>query len=273
MYRLAGVLLSYRQKVQAPAGGRSENGAPPPALRALRVRPSIGVVAHRTRIKICGICRVEDAAAAAAAGADAVGLIFHPPAPRNLSLDRARDILAELPAFVTPVGVFANAQPSVLIDTVRELHLRHIQLNGDETPEYVAGLRPFTVVKAIRVEPERFAENLLLWARAILAMRLTNLKGLVLETPGTKQAGGTGIANDWVTVKHHRAAGSFDGLPPVIAAGGLTPETVGGVVRDVRPFAVDVSSGVEESLGKKSSAKIAAFVVAVREADQPAPRL
>ena len=89
----------------------------------------------------------------------------------------------------------------------------------------------------------------------------------MLETAGTGQAGGTGVPNDWRTVREHQSRGGFDGLPPVIAAGGLTPETAGAVVRDVRPWAVDVSSGVEESLGKKSPERIAAFVAAVRDAD------
>jgi phosphoribosylanthranilate isomerase len=231
---------------------------------------SIVAVTHRTRIKICGICRPEDGAAAARAGADAVGIVFHPTAPRNVPLDRAREILAALPAFVTPVGLFVNATPSALQETVRELHLRHIQLHGDESPEYVAGLRPFAVIKAIRVDPEQFGQTLARWREAIQALGLTNLKGIVLETAGTGHAGGTGIANDWRTVREHQANGGFTGLPPVIAAGGLTPETVGAVVRDVRPFAADVSSGVEESRGKKSPEKIAAFVAAVRRADEQA---
>jgi phosphoribosylanthranilate isomerase len=224
-------------------------------------------VAHRTRIKICGVCRPEDAAAAARAGADAVGIVFHPPAPRNVSIDRAREILAALPAFVTPVGLFVNAKPSFLAETVRELGLRHIQLHGDETPEYVAGLRPYAVIKAVRVDPENFGQTLARWREAIATLGLTNLKGIVLETAGTGHAGGTGVANDWRTVREHQASGGFTGLPPMIAAGGLTPETVGAAVRDVRPFAVDVSSGVEEALGRKSPDKIAAFVAAVRQAD------
>lgn len=224
-------------------------------------------VAHRTRIKICGVCRVEDALAAARAGADAVGMVFHPPSPRYVSAERAREILAALPAFVTPVGLFVDGAPQDLLHTVRELHLRHVQLHGDETAEYVAHLRAFAVIKAIRVDPNRFGETLKSWRHAIARLQLTNLKGFVLETAGTGRAGGTGVANDWQTVREHQAAGEFDGLPPLIAAGGLRPETVAHVVRTVRPFAVDVSSGVEESLGKKSPEKIAAFVAEVRRAD------
>ena len=220
----------------------------------------------RTRIKICGVRRPEDALAAARAGADAIGLVFHAAAPRNISVEQARQILDVLPAFVTPVGVFANPDREFLRDVVGRLHLRHVQLNGEEAPEYVADLKQLAVIKAVRVDA-RFAQALDKWREATRTPGLTNLKGLVLETAGTGQAGGSGVANDWAAVRRHQSAGAFDRLPPVIAAGGLTPQTVETVVRDVRPWAVDVSSGVEESLGKKSPEKIAAFVDAVRRAD------
>ena len=222
---------------------------------------------RRTRIKICGIRRREDAHAAALAGADAVGLVFHPSAPRNISVDVASGILAALPPFVTPVGLFVNAEVAVVRRTVEQLHLRHVQLHGDEPAEYVAELRHLAVIKAVRVEPGRLSQTLAGWRDAAASLRLSNLKGLILETAGTGQPGGTGKANDWTTVREHQARGSFDGLPGIVAAGGLTPETVGDVVRAVRPWAVDVSSGVEESLGKKSAEKIEAFVEAVRRAD------
>ena len=224
-------------------------------------------VRSRTRIKICGVRTANDALAAAQAGADAIGLVFHTAAPRHVSIERAREVLAVLPAFVTPVGLFVDAEPATLRRTVEQVHLRHVQLHGDEPPEYVAELQHLAVIKSVRVDPARFAETLDLWRRAVASFRLTNLNGLVLETAGTQQAGGTGVPNDWATVREHQAHGTFDGLPPIIAAGGLTPQTVAAVVRDVRPWAVDVSSGVEESPGKKSAAKVAAFVEAVRGAD------
>jgi phosphoribosylanthranilate isomerase len=222
---------------------------------------------RRTRIKICGIGRPEDAAAAAAAGADAIGLVFHPPAPRYVSLDRAREIMAALPAFVTPVGLFVNVDAGFIRDTAGALGLRHVQLNGDESPEFVAALAPLVAIKALRVERDTFGRTLGEWREGVKSLPLTNLKGVVLETAGTGRAGGTGVANDWETVRHHIKSGDFAGLPPVIAAGGLTPETVGAVVRDIRPWAVDVSSGVEESLGRKSVERIRSFVAAVRAAD------
>ena len=224
-------------------------------------------VVHRTRVKICGVCRPADAALAARAGADAIGMVFHPPSPRNVSVDTAREILGALPPFVTPVGLFVDAPVETVLGTARELGLRHVQLHGRETPEQVKALAPLIVVKAVCVERERFGETLRTWGRAIGSLGLTNLAGFVLETAGTGQPGGTGVANDWDAVRAAQAAGEFDGLPAVIAAGGLTPESVGAVVRDVRPYAVDVSSGVEESRGRKSAERVAAFVRAVREAD------
>src|SRR5437762_3177128 len=171
-----------------------------------------GAVVQRTRIKICGMRRPEDALAAARAGADAIGLVFDPAAPRAVSVLQAADVLAVLPALVTPVGIFVNADPASLRDTVQQLHLRHVQLNGDETPEYVAQLWELDVIKAVRVDAARFADALDAWRRAVAATRLTNLKGLVLETAGTKRPGGTGMPNDWATVREQQARGGFDRL-------------------------------------------------------------
>lgn len=222
---------------------------------------------HRTRIKICGVCRLEDALLAARAGADAIGIVFHEPSPRNVALERAREIVAALPPFVTAVGLFVDAPVDTVLATARRLGLRHVQLHGHEPPEMVKALEPLTVIKAIPVERERFTETLTNWRDAIASLALTNLAGLVLETAGAGQAGGTGVANDWDTVRWARAAGSLEGLPPIIAAGGLTPESVGDVVRAVRPYAVDVSTGVEAVRGVKSPERVEAFVAAVREAD------
>ena len=221
---------------------------------------------QRTRIKICGVRRPEDASAAARAGADAIGLVFHPPAPRNVSVEQARPILSALPAFVTPVALFVDADPAFVRHVVGELHLRHVQLHGHESPHYVSQFPQLAVIKALRVDPAGFSAALRLWREAGRA-GIPQLKGIVLETPGTAQPGGTGVPNDWSAVREHQARGEFEGLPPVIAAGGLTPETVGPVVRGLRPFAVDVSSGVEEARGVKSPARIDAFVAAVRAAD------
>lgn len=222
---------------------------------------------HHTRIKICGVCRPQDAALAARAGADAIGIVFHPPAPRNVPIERAREILAALPPFVSAVGLFVDASVETVLGTARELGLRHVQLHGHEPPEMIRALQPLSVIKAVRVERASFSRALDGWRDAIRSHGLTNLAGLVLETAGTGQAGGTGVANDWDAVAAAQPAGGFEGLPALIAAGGLTPDSVAAVTRAVRPYAVDVSSGVEESKGRKSAERVAAFMAAVRAAD------
>ena len=222
---------------------------------------------RRTRIKICGICRPEDALFAAELGADAIGMVFHAPSPRSVSLDQARAILDVLPPFITPVALFVDAPPETILHTAQTLGLRTIQLHGDEAPELVAALKPLTVLKAVCVEKKDFPQRLAAWRRAIDVYELNNLSGLLLETANTSVAGGAGIPNDWQTIREAQSAHLFDGLPPLIAAGGLTPESVGDVVRVLRPYAVDVSSGVEEVRRQKSRTKIEAFVAAVRDAD------
>lgn len=216
-------------------------------------------------MKICGVGYVEDAVAAARAGADAIGMVFHPSAKRHVSVERAGEILAALPPFVTPVGLFVDADAERVREVARTLGLRHIQLHGTESPELVAELKEFTILKAIRVDPKAFASELDSWRRAIAKLKLTHLQGFVLETAGT--VGGTGKANDWEIIDRHRQRGDFIGLPYLIAAGGLTPETVGDVVRRIHPWAVDVSSGVEGSPGKKSPERIEAFIRQVRSAE------
>lgn len=214
----------------------------------------------RTRIKICGITRAEDALAAARAGADAIGLVFYNPAPRSVTLEAAREILSVLPPFVTPVGLFVDAAADEILQTTAELGLGHVQLHGHERPEIVERLRGRAVLKAVRVTKELSTE-LARWRG------VTGLRGLVLETAGTQAAGGTGVENDWGMIREMQDAGTFAGLPPMIAAGGLRPENVARVVRDLRPWAVDVSSGVELVRGQKSPELIQRFVREVREAE------
>ncbi|MGH7214875.1 MAG: phosphoribosylanthranilate isomerase [Tepidisphaeraceae bacterium] len=218
----------------------------------------------RTRIKFCGVTCTDDALLAARAGADAIGLVFYPKAKRRVSTDDAAKILEVLPPFVTPVGLFVDAAPGMVLKTARLLGLRHVQLHGHETPETVAQLAPLCVIKAVRVEKDRLCEELDRWRDALHRLRLSHLRGFVLETGNTKEAGGTGVENDWATVKAFQDRGAFDGLPYLITAGGLTPQNVGDVVRTIRPWAVDVSTGVEGSPGRKSAEKLEAFARAVR---------
>ena len=217
----------------------------------------------RTRIKICGISRPQDAAAAVAAGADAVGMVFVPSAVRNCPADIARQIVDGIPAFVTPVGLFVDAPVAAIREMARALRLSTLQLHGQESPQTVAELAEFSVLKVIHVEAGTLDATLTKWrdARAGVA----NLRGIVLETAGT--SGGSGQENDWEAIRLAKERGSFEGLPPIILAGGLHPGNVADVVRMLRPWAVDVSSGVEAVKGEKSPEYMGEFVAAVRSAD------
>jgi phosphoribosylanthranilate isomerase len=216
----------------------------------------------RTRIKICGITRVQDALAAAEAGADAIGMVFYPRARRCISVETAREILRGLPAFVTPVGLFVDQEPDEIRRITGQLHLRHIQLHGHEEPAAVAALREYTVLKAIKAARDTLRAELDFWRESIESLDLAHLRAFVMETAGTPIPGGTGVENDWDAIVDAQRAGAFEGLPPIIAAGGLRPENVGEVIRRIAPYAVDVSSGVEESFGQKSPSKIRGFVEA-----------
>jgi phosphoribosylanthranilate isomerase len=221
----------------------------------------------RTRIKFCGITRLEDAMIAANAGGNAIGMIFHEPSPRHIDPDVAYRIVTALPPFVTPVGVFVDEDAETIVELAADLGLHTVQLNGDESPAMIRDLEGLSVIKAIHVDAETIESDLDEWRNAILEFELDNLSGFVLEPARTGQPGGSGVANDWETVRRQQERGNFEDLPPLVAAGGLTPETVADVVRKIRPWAVDVSSGVEQSRGVKSAEKILAFVEAVRAAD------
>jgi len=220
----------------------------------------------RTRIKFCGVMRPEDALLACRYGADAIGMILYPKARRYISPEVARSIVRALPPFVTPVGVFVDESVEMVRDLALSIGLHTLQLHGNETPEAIAGLSDFAILKSIRVRRESFIATLQSWRDAICAHDLTNLHGLVLETSGTGQSGGAGVANDWSTIAQSKTAGLWNDLPKMIAAGGLSPENVGEVVQSIQPYAVDVSSGVEAEFGKKSEEKIREFVAAVRKA-------
>jgi phosphoribosylanthranilate isomerase len=220
----------------------------------------------RTRIKICGLCRPQDAAAAAQAGADAIGLVFAPNAARCVSLDLAREIIAALPPFVMPIGLFVDATAAAIRQTMQSVPLAAIQLHGHESPQLVADLPPTPGLKALHLSAGD-AALLHQWRQSIADLRLTNLIALLLETPAAPAPGGTGLSNDWQALHALRQSGNFQSLPPLIAAGGLTPHNVTDVVRLLRPYAVDVSTGVESAHRQKSPEKIAAFIQAVRTAD------
>ncbi|CAN4271648.1 TrpF Phosphoribosylanthranilate isomerase [Methylophilaceae bacterium] len=208
----------------------------------------------RTRVKICGITRVEDALAAVAAGADAIGLVFYEHSARNVSVAQAAAISRELPAFVNAVGLFVDATPDFIRSVLAAVHLDTLQFHGDETPEQCAayGL-PF--IKAIRVKPET---NLLQCANDFSAA-----KALLLDTYTEGQAGGTGHAFDWNLIPTCMTTDRSVKTPALILAGGLNDANVALAIGQVRPYAVDVSGGVESAKGIKDQAKIARFMHAV----------
>lgn len=208
------------------------------------------------RIKICGITRVQDAVFAAEAGADAIGLIFAP-SPRRVEISQAREITRALPPFVSTVGVFVNAMAKTIIETAEDVGLGEIQLHGDETPRFISKLKGLRVIKALRVRDRAFVE-------LMQAFRDCGVGGILLDAFSEEARGGSGKRFDWDLVGGARKAGAFDDAPPIILAGGLTPQNVRTGVRRIKPWGVDVSSGVEDEPGVKSADKITQFIAAVR---------
>lgn len=198
-------------------------------------------------------------------GADAVGMIFHPPSRRNISIDRGREIIGAIGPFVTPVGVFVDAATEKIASVASALGLHVVQLHGHEPAKQAAELSKLglRVIKALRVD-DLLEGELEAW-RTEMARVGPVLAGIVLETGSTAQSGGSGVPNDFRAIRRHQQAGHFASLPPMIVAGGLSPETVEEVVRTLQPWGVDVSSGVEGSYGIKSPGKVEAFVRGVRK--------
>lgn len=207
--------------------------------------------AYMTRTKICGITRVEDALAAAHSGADAIGLVFHEKSPRYVTLQQAARLAAALPPFVTVAGLFVDVSADYVHAVLEEVPLDVLQFHGEETPDFCASFsRPY--IKAIRV---REGVDLVQCASAY-----ASAQGLLLDAWVKDVPGGTGHSFDWGLIPH--------GLPlPVILSGGLNPGNVAAGIRAVRPYAVDVSSGVEAQKGIKDAAKIAAFIKEVKDID------
>lgn len=204
----------------------------------------------RTRVKICGITRKQDIEATVSAGADAVGLVFYPPSPRYVDLGRAAELARRVPPFVTRVGLFVDADPVAVEETLAAAQIDLLQFHGDEAPDYCERFgRPY--LKVARMRP---GFDLLEFARAY-----PSAQGLLLDAC-VEGFGGAGQTFDWSLVPRD--------LPlPVVLAGGLTPDNVGSAIRQLRPWGVDVSSGVEVAKGIKDAAKIAAFMAAVKNAD------
>lgn len=198
----------------------------------------------RTRAKICGITRDDDALAAAKHGADAVGFVFHEPSPRCIDIDTAISIARKLPPFVAIVGLFVNAGPENIEGVLSRLHLDCLQFHGSESPEECSRYG-MTYIKSVAMR-----EDVDL---ASVAARYEDAAGLLLDTYVPGVDGGSGKTFDWTRIPR-------DIDLPLILAGGLNPENVGAAIRQVQPYAVDVSSGVETSKGIKDAARIVAFL-------------
>ncbi len=217
---------------------------------------------HRTRIKLCGLTRPEDVRQAVAAGADAIGLVFYPPSPRYVSAAAAAGLAQALPPMVSSVGLFVNASLTEVSEVLRHVPLSMLQFHGDETPAQCREIaeavqRPF--MRALRVRPDTTSANLL---ESDTAYRTASqlFSGLLLDT-WSDAYGGTGKVFDWSLIPAEIAH-------QAVLSGGLNVQNVTDAVRQVRPFAVDVSSGIESAKGIKDATLMRAFVSAVRAADE-----
>jgi phosphoribosylanthranilate isomerase len=216
---------------------------------------------HRTRIKICGITRDEDLRSAVEQGADALGFVFYPKSPRYVTPQQAARLASSMPPYVSSVALFVNPTLEQVQEVVRVAPVSLIQFHGDETPGQCAQIagavaRPF--VRAFRVKPDTGASDLL---ECELAYRAASpwFSGLLLDTY-VDAYGGAGKVFDWSLIPKELA-------PRVVLSGGLSVQNATEAVARVRPYAVDISSGVEQSKGIKDARKIAAFIAAVRAAD------
>jgi phosphoribosylanthranilate isomerase len=211
----------------------------------------------RTRIKVCGITNIEDAKTAIRAGADALGFIFVESSPRYVSPEKAKEIVAQLPPFIHFVGVFVDSDPIEVEEIIDYCGLSYVQLHGREDAEYCSKLShlatPCRIIKAFRVGPGTLAQDFKPYEDCV--------KGFLLDTFVEGQEGGTGKSFDWSMIE------LLSLQLPVILAGGLTPENAADAVRAVRPFAIDINSGVEDEPGRKNYEKLQSLVKRVAAAD------
>ncbi|WP_372971269.1 phosphoribosylanthranilate isomerase [Marinobacter sp.] len=206
----------------------------------------------RTRVKICGVTRKQDAVAAAWAGADAIGFVFYEPSPRYVTPDAARDLVNALPAFVSATGLFVNPEAQFVESVLSQVPLDLLQFHGDETPEFCDsfGMR---WIKAVRVRQSSDIAD---------AFRdYCHASGLLVDAWDPDKYGGTGQAFNWSLIPESRPL-------PLILAGGLASDNVSRAVAQVRPWAVDVSGGVERSKGIKDVEKITDFINEVHRVDE-----
>ena len=208
----------------------------------------------RTRVKICGITRPEDGVIAAELGADAIGLVFYPPSPRFVGPETAQRIVAALPPFVAVVGLFMNAEPATVQTVLTEVPLRLLQFHGNEGPEECAAFG-LPYLKAVPMGAGAEVPD--------YEQRFAGAAGLLLDSHGGQKMGGTGQGFDWTRIPAQRQK-------PLILAGGLHPGNITQAIRQVRPYAVDVSSGVESAKGVKDAKLMRAFLQGVYHSESHA---
>ncbi|MBS0307849.1 MAG: phosphoribosylanthranilate isomerase [Proteobacteria bacterium] len=218
-------------------------------------------MSHRTRIKICGLTRPQDVEAAVTAGADALGFVFYDKSQRYVTPQQARSLILAMPPFISSVGLFVNATADEVTSVLEQAPLSLLQFHGDETAEQCAAIatqvcRPF--MRAVRVKPDMTPTDLIKCEQDYRAAS-TWFSGLLLDA-FVDGYGGGGKVFDWSLIPKELA-------PRLVLSGGLNAQNATEAVRAVRPWAVDVSSGVEADKGIKDAAKIRAFIEAVRQAD------
>ena len=204
-----------------------------------------------TFIKICGITNLNDALAAVAAGADALGFNFYKPSPRYITPQHAREIIEQLPDSVLTVGVFVNEEsPEAVRNIANEARIRALQLHGDESPDYCRELASdHFVIKTFAV-----SDNF-----DVQAPNAYEVEAIMLDTKHNRLRGGTGRVFDWSVARHAAAT-----LPKLFLAGGLSPENIENAIKTVQPFAVDACSALEDKPGKKNHERMRVFVNTVR---------
>ncbi|MDQ7980716.1 phosphoribosylanthranilate isomerase [Paraburkholderia sp. SARCC-3016] len=236
--------------------------SPPAQAGTAEAPPATGATAtvpHRTRIKLCGLSKPSDVDCAVDLGADAIGLVFYPPSPRALSVAQAVELTRNVPPFLSVVGLFVNATPDWVRDVVCDVPLSLLQFHGDETPdqcEALASVAGLPWLRALRIEPDTRPDDLVK-----SALNYSAASGLLFDTH-VEGYGGGGKVFDWSLIPAELARRA-------VLSGGLNAQNVGEAIRRVRPYAVDVSSGIEVpgAKGVKDHARMAAFVHAVRQAD------
>ena len=205
------------------------------------------MVIQMTKVKICGFTNAENARDAAIAGVDAIGLVFYNKSPRNVDIQRAREIVSALPPFVNRVGLFVNANPSFIDEVLCEVPLDTLQFHGDEVVgDCTQYQMPF--IKSLRVTPKTNVVQ--------LADNFSEASALLLDSHNPNSYGGTGEVFDWMLARVNIDS-------PIILAGGLNSENVSDAISQVNPYAVDASSGVESAPGVKDIDKILAFIRSV----------